>query len=61
MQKDMNGEILSQYQVVIDPYGKLLTVDSFLPNGHVKCRNGCVFINWGPERLRCVYYREDLE
>ncbi len=60
MHKDINGKILSEYQVVIDPDGRLLTVESFLPSGDVKCRNGCLFIYWAPERLKCVDYKEDL-
>jgi len=60
MNKDMNGHPLSEYQVVVDPYGNLLTVETFLPSGNVKCRNGCVFINWEPERLKRVNYTEDL-
>lgn len=60
MKQDINGKLLSEYQVVIDPYGQLLTVESFLPSGQVKCRNGCVFVHWEPERLKCVSYKEDL-
>jgi hypothetical protein len=60
MNKDMDGKILSLYQVVVDPTGKLLTVEAFLPIGNVKCRNGCLFVHWEPERLKCVDYKEDL-
>lgn len=60
MKQDINGKILAEYQVVIDPYGQLLTIESFLPSGQVKCRNGCVFIHWEPERLRRVRCKDDL-
>ena len=60
MNKDMNGHPLAEYQVVVDPYGNLLTVESFLPSGNVKCRNGCLFVHWEPERLKRVNYKEDL-
>ena len=60
MNKDINGYPLSVYQVVVDPYGQLLTVESFLPSGQVKCRNGCLFVHWEPERLKRVNYKEDL-
>ncbi len=60
MNKDMNGHPLVEYQVVIDPYGNLLTAESFLSGGQVKCRNGCIFIYWHHERLECVNCKEDL-
>ncbi|ASU03292.1 hypothetical protein [Pseudoalteromonas phage J2-1] len=60
MKKDMNGHLLSEYQVVVDPDGRLLTVEGFLPSGSVKCRNGCSFVNWSPELLKSVSYKEDL-
>ena len=60
MNKDMNGHPLAEYQVVIDPDGRLLSVDSFLPSGNVKCRNGGLFVHWEPERLKRVHYKEDL-
>lgn len=58
--KDINGYPLSLYQVVVNPYGQLLTVESFLPSGLVKCRNGCMFVHWEPERLKRINYKEDL-
>lgn len=60
MNKDMNGHPLTEYQVVVDPDGRLLTVAGFLPRGNVKCRNGCLFVHWEPERLKGVDYKEDL-
>lgn len=60
MNKDINGNALSEYQVVVDPDGRLLTVESFLPSGSVKCRNGCLFMYWEPERLERVDYKEYL-
>ena len=60
MNKDISGNALSEYQVVVDPDGRLLTVESFLPSGNVKCRNGCLFMYWEPERLKRVNYIEDL-
>lgn len=60
MNKDINGYPLSVYQVVVDPRGQLLTVESFLPSGRVKCRNGCLFVHWEPDRLKSVNYQEDL-
>ena len=46
MNKDINGYPLSVYQVVVDPRGEILTVESFLPSGRVRCRNGCLFVHW---------------
>ena len=60
MNKDINGYPLSVYQVVVDPSGQLLMVEEFLPNGQVKCRNGCMFIYWQSARLKRVNYKEDL-
>lgn len=60
MNKDINGYPLSVYQVVVDPRGQLLTVESFLPSGQVKCRNGCLFVHWRPEDLKHIRYKEDL-
>ncbi|AKO61105.1 hypothetical protein AXI76_gp204 [Pseudoalteromonas phage H101] len=60
MSKDINGHPLTPYQVVVDPRGQLLTVESFLPSGQVKCRNGCLFVHWEPDRLKSVNYKEDL-
>jgi|TARA_A100001391_G_C5077118_1_gene279423 hypothetical protein len=61
MIKSKNGDYLTEYSVVIDPYGRLYCVDSFEESGKVKCRNGCVFIYWNPEDLTTVDYREDIE